>query len=207
MSEKNQSEINTGAMNASSASSGSHNSGDSGDGGPPPLKPFSQSPSPSSSPATPRSAFHPDVPAHQKTAAIPNAPSRQIAGIPGAPYNTANDSGAEHTTEAKQLVIGSDVCLTGGEISSCNHLIVDGFLEDTSLLDASHLDITKVGRFKGSAVVENAVIAGHFEGDLTVRQRLTLKDGGEISGSVRYGSIVIEPGGTIKGNMQSLSDS
>jgi cytoskeletal protein CcmA (bactofilin family) len=33
-----------------------------------------------------------------------------------------------------------------------------------------------------------------------------LHAGGSISGSVKYGSIIIEPGGTIKGDMQTISD-
>jgi cytoskeletal protein CcmA (bactofilin family) len=167
---------------------------------PPPLKPFSHS-----TPPAPRSAYHPDVPAHQP-ASIPNAPMRTPSNIPGS-FLSSSSNAADIKLSSKQLMIGKDVNLKGGEISSCDHLILDGSLEDTSLVDASHLDVTPVGRFKGTAVVDDAVIAGSFEGDLSVRGRLTLKEGGTISGSVQYGSIVIEPGGTIRGDMKSFSDS
>jgi len=170
----------------------------SGETTPPPLKPFSHS-----TPAQSRSAFHPDVPAHQ-SGALSSTPSNML----NSPYAiSSNDSQPAPKAFEKQLTIGSDVCLKGGEISSCEYLVLDGSLEDTSLIDARHLEITAVGRFMGTAVVENAEIAGHFKGDLTVRQRLTLKEGGEISGTVRYGSIVIEPGGTIRGDMRSINDS
>jgi cytoskeletal protein CcmA (bactofilin family) len=171
----------------------------SNDSSPPPLKPFSHSTPPQSQS---RSAFHPDVPAHQ-SGPTPPMPPRTF----NSPYAVStSDSQDDPKPHEKQLTIGGDVCLKGGEISSCDYLVLNGTLEDTSLIDASHLEITPVGQFKGTAVVENADIAGRFDGDLTVRGRLTLKEGGEISGSVRYGSIVIEPGGTIRGDMRSIND-
>ncbi len=198
MSDKTASTANPGYTGSNSPSN------NAGDATPPLLKPFAQSAP--STPAQPRSAFHPDVPAHQKTASVPSPTSRN-AGIPGG-FGASNDSQSDpHVVGAKQLMIGSDVCLKGGSISACDHLILDGTLEDTSLMEASHLDITAVGYFKGTAVVENAEVSGKFEGDLTVRGRLTLRESGQISGSVKYGSIVIEPGGTIKGDMQSIADS
>ncbi len=167
-----------------------------------PLKPFSHS-----APVQPRSAFHPDVPSHKVVAAIPNTPTRDnFTGIPGASYISGANGGQASADATKQLIIGGDVCLKGGEILACDQLILIGTLEETSLIDASHMEITSVGRFKGTAIVENAIIAGTFEGDLTVRQRLTLSETGKITGSVRYGSIVIEPGGTISGDMKSLAD-
>ena len=45
------------------------------------------------------------------------------------------------------------------------------------------------------------------EGDLVARERLIVRSGGRIHGKVRYGRIVIESGGEIAGDMQTLSSS
>ena len=43
-----------------------------------------------------------------------------------------------------------------------------------------------------------------FDGELIATERLLIRTGGKISGSVRYGRVVIESGGEIGGDMQSL---
>ena len=59
--------------------------------------------------------------------------------------------------------------------------------------------------FKGSADVEEADISGRFEGELIARDRLVVRTGGLINGTIRYGCIVIESGGEISGDMQALA--
>ena len=155
----------------------------------PPLTPFSRH---TTKPATPaRSAFHPDV------------PSRSL-NIPGITSRSSGDTNERKQLQPKHLTVGRDIHLKGGEISDCEHLTLDGSVEDTVLTDAKLLEITEVGVFKGSAVVDEAVVAGRFEGELTARKRLTVCESGSISGSVSYGSIVIEPGGKVSGDMQTL---
>jgi cytoskeletal protein CcmA (bactofilin family) len=104
--------------------------------------------------------------------------------------------------DSKRLVVGRDIHLSG-EIAACEHLVVEGRVEAT-LAGARLLEIASSGVFKGSAQVDDAIISGLIDGDLTVNKKLTVLSGGKISGSVRYGSIIIEAGGQISGDMQSL---
>ncbi len=157
----------------------------------PPLTPFA-APS-ASTPSASRSTFHPDVPAAR-------------GGMPGGAPGTNGAKDAADTIEPNRLVIGREVKLKGGKISSCDRLSLEGEVEDVDLSKARLLEVSPVGVFRGKADVDEAIIAGRFEGELTAHNRLTIKDGGSISGSVRYGSIVIEPGGSISGEMQTLTE-
>jgi cytoskeletal protein CcmA (bactofilin family) len=57
---------------------------------------------------------------------------------------------------------------------------------------------------KGSAQIETADIAGRFEGELTVQGRLHIRSTGRVHGTIRYGSIEIERGGAISGQVEAL---
>lgn len=156
---------------------------------PPPLKPFAK-PAGGGPAPQPRSSFHPDVPA--RTPDIPGLPPRRSG-------ERARDADA-----AKTLLVGSAIHLKGGEITNCERLVVEGKVEDSVLKSSKRVEILPGGTFKGSASVEEAIISGHFDGELIASDRLTVRETGRIAGSVRYGSIVIEPGGQIRGDMQTL---
>lgn len=156
----------------------------------PPLTPLAPPDPPHAGPLG--SSFHPDVPTH--------------AGIPGGAPTAAGRQRAE-TIEPNRLIIGHDVKLKGGEISACDRLTLEGEVDSVKLAKAGSLEIAPVGVFKGTARVDEATISGRFEGELTTNGRLTIKDGGAILGSVRYGSIVVESGGSISGDMQVITDS
>ncbi len=102
----------------------------------------------------------------------------------------------------RKLIVGHGISLNG-EIRSCDHLIVEGTVE-AQLKDCRAIDLSGDGTFKGAAEVDNADIAGRFEGDLTVRSRLLLRSGGVVSGKLRYGEIEIETGGKVIGTMEPI---
>lgn len=54
-------------------------------------------------------------------------------------------------------------------------------------------------------MIDIAEIHGHFEGELTARQQLLIHATGRVSGKIRYGKILIEEGGELSGDVQSLS--
>jgi cytoskeletal protein CcmA (bactofilin family) len=104
--------------------------------------------------------------------------------------------------DTKRLIVGRSIRLCG-EISACEHLVVEGQVEVT-LNNARLLEVASTGLFKGTAQVDDAIISGQIDGDLTVNKKLTVLSSGKISGSVRYGSIIIEAGGEVTGDMQAL---
>ena len=152
-----------------------------------PLKPFSKKGTHApSKPSTP--AYRPEV-------------ARHVVEIPGSPRRA--EQGRSSSIEGRKLVVGREICLNG-EITSCDTLVVEGEVEAT-LTDARLIDVAETGLFKGSATVDEAEINGRFDGDLTARDLLTVRAGGRVSGTIRYGRIVIESGGEITGDTQALS--
>lgn len=102
--------------------------------------------------------------------------------------------------EGRKLIVGREIVLSG-QITSCERLIVEGRVE-ASLSESRFVDIAESGVFKGMAEIENAEIAGTFEGTLNVREKLWIRATGKVSGTVRYGRIEIEEGGQIAGEIQ-----
>ncbi len=155
----------------------------------PPLKPFSRKGS--HTPTKTGGAPPPSPETPQRTLEIPGS-----LRIPERRHGPGGDS--------KRLVIGRDICLSG-EITSCDRLVVEGSVE-VNISDARALEVAASGHFKGEAEVDQADISGRFEGNLTAREKLTVRAGGRVSGTIRYGSIVIESGGEISGDTKSLGN-
>lgn len=118
----------------------------------------------------------------------------QIAGRSGEPGPAA--------TRDKTMTIGRDVELRG-EVSVCDRLVVDGTARLT-VSGARLLQIGANGLFSGTADVAEADIGGRFDGDLTVRERLTIRAAGQVRGRIRYGQIVVEAGGELSGDVGTL---
>jgi len=154
----------------------------------PPLKPFSRKGSHVPSKPPTATSFQPETP-------------RRIPDIPGGPARrTERSLGPD--SESRRLVVGRDIRLTG-EITTCDKLVVEGHVE-VALPGAGIIEIAPSGFFKGKAEVQEADISGRFEGDLIAHDRLIVRAGGRIAGTIRYGSIVIESGGEISGDMQTI---
>jgi len=173
------------------------NDGDGTDGTPdgasddvtaPPLKPFSKkgSHAPAKPPSRPVN-YHPEVP-------------RRVADIPGMARRPEGHRSPD--ADARRLVVGREISLSG-EITSCDKLVVEGHVEAT-IPDSRSLEVSATGLFRGRAEVDEADIAGRFEGELIARERLAVRAGGKVSGTIRYGRIVIESGGEISGDMRTL---
>ncbi len=125
-----------------------------------------------------------------------------FGGIPGIP-RYGEGVAARFDDKSNCLTVGENISLSG-EITSCDRLIVEGNVK-VNLTNAEIIEISSSGIFKGSAKVETAQINGYFEGKLEVKGVLRIQKEGRVSGSVRYGKIVIEPGGEISGDMTSFN--
>ena len=90
-----------------------------------------------------------------------------------------------------------------GEIESCDLLVVEGTVE-AALKGASVLEISESGMFYGTVEINEATIAGKFEGDLTVNGRLTVRATGSITGAIAYKELAVEAGATIDGKITPL---
>jgi len=99
-----------------------------------------------------------------------------------------------------KLTVGPNIKLKGVEITDCDTLVVEGSVEAT--MDSRVIQISERGSFKGSAEIDIAEIRGAFDGSLTVRQKLVIYSTGKVTGRIRYGSVVIEEGGQLSGEIE-----
>jgi cytoskeletal protein CcmA (bactofilin family) len=113
--------------------------------------------------------------------------------------NTATSASATPEGGSK-LTVGPNIKLKGVEITDCDTLVVEGFVEAT--MDSRVIQIASQGAFKGSAEIDIAEIRGVFDGDLTVRQKLVIYASGKVTGKIRYGKVVIEEGGQLSGDIE-----
>ena len=131
-----------------------------------------------------RSSYSPQIP--RRPAEIPN-PSvlRAIGG----------------DADGKQLLVGKAVTING-EITGCERLVVEGKV-DATIKDVKFIEVTANGAFKGNAEVENANIAGAYEGTLKVSGHLEIAGTGTVKGTVSYKTIAVASGGQVLGTIES----
>ncbi|MEX0759596.1 MAG: polymer-forming cytoskeletal protein [Tistlia sp.] len=112
---------------------------------------------------------------------------------------------SKHTeeTEGKKLTVGKGIRLSG-EITACEKLVVEGQVE-ADLSGAQDLVVAESGLFKGRAIVDRAEISGTFEGELTVREVLSLHGSGLIEGTLRFAEMEIQRGGRVRGTIEELN--
>lgn len=108
-------------------------------------------------------------------------------------------------SEGSKLVVGPNIRLTGSEVTDCDTVIVEGRVEAT--VDGRVMQIAETGTFSGTVAIDMAEIRGLFQGELTVRKRLTVCGTGKVSGKIRYGTLVVEEGGELSGDIASLETS
>lgn len=161
-------------------------------------------------PGTPGAFQRPGQPQAAGTVGRGNTAPSYPGAYPGA-ASPASSTSASYVPQAsaasdiatgRKLVIGPGITLSG-EIESCDHLIVDGTVE-AALKGASVMDITETGAFYGTVEIDEATIAGRFEGELTVKGRLTVRASGSITGAIAYKELAVEAGATLDGKITPL---
>jgi cytoskeletal protein CcmA (bactofilin family) len=93
--------------------------------------------------------------------------------------------------------------MKGVEITNCDTLVVEGRLEAS--MDSRVVQIAENGVFTGTVSMDVAEIFGRFDGELTARKQLVIHASGRVSGHIRYGSIRIEEGGELSGDVSTIS--
>lgn len=168
------------------------------------------------------------VPAQRKTAPTGKQPfdgrrepSLQARGLPpvtapnGGPVNPVSVAQARRTPQpqnpatnfsgkdqSRKLTVGRDISLNG-EIATCDHLIVEGTVKAT-IKGGRMLEISESGTYQGVVDIENADIAGRFEGDLIVRGKLIIRPTAQVTGNLYYGRLQVDTGAAINASLNTL---
>jgi cytoskeletal protein CcmA (bactofilin family) len=133
-------------------------------------------------------------------------PAPSAGTLPPAPTtHEVHDAPASSTpTTGAKLIVGRNVKLKGVEISDCEMVVVEGQVEAS--VTAKGMQIAKPGTLKGNAIIDIAEIDGDFTGELTAHTKLVVNGTGRVSGTIRYGSLIVAEGGEITGDVKRLDD-
>jgi len=143
----------------------------------------------------PRTTHAPLGPAPSATA--PTAPAAS------APAHSARPGTAPAAEPAgSKLLVGVNIKLKGVEINDCDALVIEGHVE--AMVHSKAMEIAKPGTLLGTVLVEIAEIHGTFSGELTARTRLVVHGTGRVSGTIRYGELVVHQGGELNGDVAHL---
>jgi cytoskeletal protein CcmA (bactofilin family) len=104
-----------------------------------------------------------------------------------------------------KLSIGANINLKGVEISNCDVLHIEGNVEAT--INSKAMEIAKPGRLNGTAIIDVAEIHGDFAGELTARTKLVVHSSGRVTGTIRYGKLVVAEGGIVNGDLKQIEQS
>jgi cytoskeletal protein CcmA (bactofilin family) len=101
-----------------------------------------------------------------------------------------------------KLFVGVNIKLKGVEISNCDVLVIEGQVDAT--VNSKVMEISKPGTLTGTAVIDVAEIHGEFSGELTARTKLVVHGTGRVTGTVRYGKLVVAEGGMLMGELKQI---
>ncbi len=166
----------------------------SGDTAPPPVSPTPFQPA-AARPAAPVAPARPT-----SEGDLPSRPMTPAQPVGAAPRRPAEPIRPEAARDVRKLIVGRDITLSG-EIAACDHLIVEGTVE-ASVKECHRLEVAESGLFKGAVEINEAEIAGRFEGQLTVQGRLSVRSTGRIEGKIQYGELAVDAGGTVDGEIR-----
>jgi cytoskeletal protein CcmA (bactofilin family) len=146
-------------------------------------------------PGAPVASLRPASPAMPP--ARPGAPGAPVA--PAARMPAGNEAG-----ERRTLVVGKGISLQG-TVSDAERLVVEGTVE-SQMIQAQQLFVSHAGVFKGEVQVEEAEIAGTFDGTITANGSLVIRATGKVLGVARTKRLSVEEGGQLSGRMEMLGD-
>jgi cytoskeletal protein CcmA (bactofilin family) len=129
-------------------------------------------------------------------------PARPMAGT--GPMVAPPGARPAPSPERRSMVVGKGISLQG-TVTDAERLVVEGTVE-SQMMQAAELQITHSGVFKGEVEVEDAEVAGVFDGTLTVKGNLIIRSTGRVMGVARCRRLQVEEGGQVSGRMEMLTD-
>lgn len=132
----------------------------------------------------------------------PTLPGARSVGA--AAVTTGSGMSRAEEGERRTLVVGKGISLQG-TVSDAERLVVEGTVE-SQMIQAAELLITHAGVFKGEVQIEDAEIAGTFDGTLTATGNLVIRATGKVMGVARCRRLQVEEGGQISGRMEMLTE-
>jgi len=151
-------------------------------------------------PGTPTSTVRPS---QSPGATLRETTTREMPSAPSpAPAPTSVVAPSPEEKAGSKLFVGVNIKLKGVEISNCDVLVIEGQVDAT--VNSKVMEISKPGTLTGTAVIDVAEIHGEFSGELTARTKLVVHGTGRVTGTVRYGKLVVAEGGMLMGELKQI---
>lgn len=99
------------------------------------------------------------------------------------------------------LVLLQDAIIKG-EIRNCRQFHLYGYVEGTVATD--ELIIYEGGRCYGTVRAGTAQIAGSLQGNIFVKNLITIQRTGDVAGSVQYGQLAMDHGGNLSADLRNV---
>ena len=97
------------------------------------------------------------------------------------------------------LIIGEGATIKG-EIIEENEITVNGSVDGD--IQCKNLIVGKTGSIKGKIKADTLYVEGSIEGEINVKELLKLMSSSYVSGKMSYGSIQINEGGKLLGELE-----
>ncbi len=114
---------------------------------------------------------------------------------PGTKSSPSPSSGGGHSLNS--IVQGTRI---EGTINANSDIRVDGAIKGKLFCDAKVI-IGPSGKVEGEIRCVNAVVEGHFEGTISVKELLNVRETAKLQGDISAGKLIVQPGGTIDGTV------
>ena len=101
--------------------------------------------------------------------------------------------------ETSSLIIGEGATIKG-EIKEENEITIQGNVDGD--IECKDLIVGKTGSIKGKIKADTLYVEGSIEGEINVKELLKLMSSSYVSGKVNYGSLQINEGGKLIGELE-----
>lgn len=108
---------------------------------------------------------------------------------------STSSTGGGHSLNS--IVKGTEI---EGTIKANSDIRIDGSIKGNLFCDAKVI-IGPTGSVNGEIRCQNAVVEGSFDGKMSVKEVLNVRETAKINGDTNCGKLIVQPGGVIDGTI------
>jgi cytoskeletal protein CcmA (bactofilin family) len=102
---------------------------------------------------------------------------------------------------AREAIIQEDTIIKG-KIRNCRQMEIHGYVEGE--LAAESVLIHQGGTFYGTLKTDKADVAGSVQGEIFVKNLISIRSSGSVNGNVRYGQLAMEMGADLSAELRNV---
>jgi cytoskeletal protein CcmA (bactofilin family) len=102
---------------------------------------------------------------------------------------------------ARDAIIQEDTIIKG-KIRNCRQMEIHGFVEGE--LAAESVLVHQGGTFYGTLKTDQADVAGSVQGEVFVKNLISIRSSGSVNGHVRYGQLAMEMGADLSAELRNV---